>query len=376
MKDDKKLNFDDLNGIIKLGNKILKIVYILIILTIIYATTIITKEWGVLKFILNILRVLAPLFIGFIIAWMLDPIIKYLETKKVKRIYGIVIVYLLLLGVIVFAFTEFIPILISEINELVKTLPSIFSDLESWLNNLFVGLKSNSYFDFETMKINMANSISEIAKGLTTGLPNTIMNILNGLFSFFGTFTLGLMMGFYVLYDYTKVKDKTFRLIPNKFKADYKELTTNINASLFGFVKGTLLSSTIVFISAAISLSILGLKAPLLFALLAALLNIIPYIGPYLGIVPAAIVGFSQSSATGILVIIVMGVIQLIEGNIVNPLIMSKTMKLNPITILVSMLVFGYMFGMWGVLVAAPLASVIKVIYQFVIKKLNKESLV
>ncbi len=376
MKDDKKLNFDDLNGIIKLGNKILKIVYILIILTIIYATTIITKEWGVLKFILNILRVLAPLFIGFIIAWMLDPIIKYLETKKVKRIFGIVIVYLLLLGVIVFAFTEFIPILISEINELVKTLPNIFSDLESWLNNLFVGLKSNSYFDFETMKINMANSISDIARGLTTGLPNTIMNILNGLFSFFGTFTLGLMMGFYVLYDYVKVKEKTFKLIPNRFKEDYKELTTNINTSLFGFVKGTLLSSTIVFISAAISLSILGLKAPLLFALLAAVLNIVPYIGPYLGIVPATIVGFSQSSATGILVIIVMGIIQLIEGNIVNPLIMSKTMKLNPITILVSMLVFGYMFGMWGVLVAAPLASVIKVIYQFASKKLNKESLV
>lgn len=373
MKDNKKINYDDLNGVIGLSNKILKIVYILIILAIVYAATIIGKEWGVIKFILNILKVLTPLFIGFVIAWMLDPLVKYLESKKIKRLWGIIIVYVLILGVIVFAFTEFIPILVNEINELIKSLPSIFGDIEVWLNNLFNGLKSNNYFDFETMKMNMANSIADIAKNLTTTLPENVMNIINGLFSFFGTFTLGLMMGFYMLYDYTKVKIKVYDLIPNKFRDDYKELTTNINNSLFGFVKGTLLSSTIVFITSAIALSILGLKAPLLFALLAAILNIIPYVGPYLGIFPAAVVGFTQSPATGVLVIIVLGIVQLIEGNIVNPLIMSKTMKLNPITILVSMLIFGYLFGMLGVIIAAPLASVIKVIYQFILKKLNKK---
>lgn len=304
---------------------------------------------------------------------MLDPLVRYLETKKIKRVLGIIIVYAVVLGIIVFAFTEFIPILINEVNELIKSLPSIFGDIESWLNNIFNGLKSNDYFDFDTMKVNMANSIGDIANNLTTTLPEKVMGMINGLFSFIGTFTLGLMMGFYLLYDYTKVKTKIYEYIPNKFKDDYKELTTNINNSLFGFVKGTLLSSTIVFITSAIALSILGLKAPLLFALLAAILNIIPYVGPYLGIIPASIVGFSQNSATGLLVIIVLGIVQLIEGNIVNPLIMSKTMKLNPITILVSMLIFGYLFGVIGVIIAAPLASIIKVIYQFVLKKLNKK---
>ncbi len=373
MNDNKKINYEDLNGAIKLSNKILKIVYIFIILGIIYAATIIGKEWGIIKFILNILRVLTPLFVGIVIAWMLDPLVKYLETKKIKRLFGIIIVYVLVLGIILFAFTEFIPILVNEINELIKSLPSIFGDIENWLNNLFNGLKSNNYFDFDTMKMNMANSISDLAKNLTITLPNKFISMINGLFSFFGTFSLGLLMGFYLLYDYKKVKGKVYNYIPNKFKEDYKELTTNINNSLFGFLKGTLLSSLIVFITSSIALSILGLKAPLLFALLAAILNIVPYVGPYLGIIPASIVGFTQSPAIGTLVIIVLGIVQLIEGNILNPLIMSKTMKMNPITILVSMLICGYLFGVWGVIIAAPLASVIKVIYQFILKKLNKK---
>jgi len=375
MKNNKKINYEDLNGVITLANKILRIVYILIILAIIYAATIIGKEWGIIRFILNILKVLTPLFVGLVIAWMLDPVVKYLEGKKIKRVVGIIIVYILILGIVVFAFTELIPILVSEVNELIKSLPSIFGDIEVWLNNLFDGLKSNNYFDFETMKVNMANSIANIVKNLTTTLPEKVMSMINGLFSFFGTFSLGLLMGFYMLYDYTKVKKKVYSLIPNKFREDYIELTKDINSSLFGFVKGTLLSSTIVFITSSIALSILGLKAPLLFALIAAILNIVPYVGPYLGIIPAAIVGFTQSSAIGILVIIVLGIVQLIEGNILNPLIMSKTMRLNPITILVSMLIFGYLFGMLGVMIAAPLAAVIKVIYLFILKKINKKEI-
>lgn len=373
MKKNKKINYENLNVIINLTKKILKIVYVLIILTIIYATTIIGKEWGIIEFIFNMIKVLTPLFIGFIIAWMLDPIVKYLEQKKIKRVIGIIIVYILVLGLLIFSITEFIPILFNEINELIKSIPAIFSDIEAWLNNLFSGIKSIDYFDFDTMKINMANSISDMAKNLVTTLPETFMNLVNGLFSFLGTFALGLLMGFYILYDYKKLKEKAYNLVPNKFKEDYKELMNSMNVSLFGFVKGTLLASTIVFVTSAIALSILGLKAPLLFALIAAILNIVPYVGPYLGIFPAAIVGFTQSSATGILVIIVLGIVQLIEGNIINPLIMSKTMKLNPITILISILLFGYLFGMLGVILAAPLASVIKVIYLFVLKKLNKK---
>lgn len=368
-KDKKKINYNDLNNVIGLGGKILKIIYVLIIILIVYAATIIGKEWGIIKFLLNLLKALTPLFIGLVMAWLLDPVVMWLEKKKIKRLWGSAILYGLILVIIGLSITSFIPIIMDQINELIKAIPGIFDEVGVWFNNLFNGLKSNEYVNFETTKADIILSIQNIAKSLTTTLPDKVLNMINGMFSAFGTFTLGLLMGFYLLFDYDKVKSKINSMIPKKYKGEYTELTTDINTSLFGFVKGMVFSSGIVFICAAIVLSIIGLKAPLLFALIAAILNVIPYIGPYLGIIPAAIVGFTQSSAIGLLVIIVMGIIQLIEGNIINPLIMSKTMKLSPTTILVSMLIFGYLFGMLGVLIAAPLAAALKVIYLFVLKK-------
>lgn len=368
-KDNKKINYNDLNNVIGLGGKILKIIYVLIIILIVYAATIIGKEWGIIKFLLNLLKALTPLFIGLVMAWLLDPVVMWLEKKKIKRLWGSAILYGLILVIIGLSITSFIPIIMDQINELIKAIPGIFDEVGVWFNNLFNGLKSNEYVNFETTKADIILSIQNIAKSLTTTLPDKVLNMINSMFSAFGTFTLGLLMGFYLLYDYDKVKAKINSMIPKKYKEEYTELTTDINTSLFGFVKGMVFSSGIVFICASIVLSIIGLKAPLLFALIAAILNVIPYIGPYLGIIPAAIVGFTQSSAIGLLVIIVMGIIQLIEGNIINPLIMSKTMKLSPTTILVSMLIFGYLFGMLGVLIAAPLAAALKVIYLFVLKK-------
>ena len=368
-KDKKKINYNDLNNVIGLGGKILKIIYVLIIILIVYAATIIGKEWGIIKFLLNLLKALTPLFIGLVMAWLLDPVVMWLEKKKIKRLWGSAILYGLILVIIGLSITSFIPIIMDQINELIKAIPGIFDEVGVWFNNLFNGLKSNEYVNFETTKADIILSIQNIAKSLTTTLPDKVLNMINSMFSAFGTFTLGLLMGFYLLYDYDKVKAKINSMIPKKHKEEYTELTADINTSLFGFVKGMVFSSGIVFICAAIVLSIIGLKAPLLFALIAAILNVIPYIGPYLGIIPAAIVGFTQSSAIGLLVIIVMGIIQLIEGNIINPLIMSKTMKLSPTTILVSMLIFGYLFGMLGVLIAAPLAAALKVIYLFVLKK-------
>ena len=368
-KDNKKINYNDLINVIGLGGKILKIIYVLIIILIVYAATIIGKEWGIIKFLLNLLKALTPLFIGLVMAWLLDPVVMWLEKKKIKRLWGSAILYGLILVIIGLSITSFIPIIMDQINELIKAIPGIFDEVGVWFNNLFNGLKSNEYVNFETTKADIILSIQNIAKSLTTTLPDKVLNMINSMFSAFGTFTLGLLMGFYLLYDYDKVKAKINSMIPKKYKEEYTELTTDINTSLFGFVKGMVFSSGIVFICAAIVLSIIGLKAPLLFALIAAILNVIPYIGPYLGIIPAAIVGFTQSSAIGLLVIIVMWIIQLIEGNIINPLIMSKTMKLSPTTILVSMLIFGYLFGMLGVLIAAPLAAALKVIYLFVLKK-------
>ena len=112
-----------------------------------------------------------------------------------------------------------------------------------------------------------------------------------------------------------------------------------------------------------------GLKAPALFGFFCGLTNIIPYLGPYIGGAPAVIVGFTQSPTIGILTIVVIAVIQFLEGNFLQPVIMSKTTKLHPVTIILGLLVFGYFFGILGMLLSTPIIAVCKTIFQFFDKK-------
>ena len=108
-----------------------------------------------------------------------------------------------------------------------------------------------------------------------------------------------------------------------------------------------------------------GLKSALLFGLFCGITNIIPYVGPYLGAAPALIVGFSQGTPIGIGVLITVVIVQTIEGNILNPIVMSKTMKLHPVTIIIVLLVFEHFWGILGMILATPIIATIKVIFEY-----------
>ena len=118
-----------------------------------------------------------------------------------------------------------------------------------------------------------------------------------------------------------------------------------------------------------IGLWFVGLKAPLLFGLFCGITNIIPYLGPYLGGIPAVIVGFTQSTTIGILTLVVIAVIQLLEGNLLQPLILSKTTKLHPITIILGLLIFGYFFNIVGMIISTPIIAALEAVVLYFDKK-------
>ena len=116
---------------------------------------------------------------------------------------------------------------------------------------------------------------------------------------------------------------------------------------------------------------IVGLRAPLLFGLFCGITNVIPYAGPYIGGAPAVIVGFSRGPVVGVLTLISIIIIQFLEGNFLQPVIMSKTTKLHPVTIIVGLLIFGHFFGIVGMVISTPLIAVLKSITVFFLEKFN-----
>ena len=364
-----KVDTKNLNEIIRSSSKILKVLFVLLVIVGVYAVTLIFKEWKILAFVLLILKILSPFFIGIVIAWLLDPGVKFLYKRGINRVVGTCLVYIVMLITLYLSITSIFPILLDQLNESISMLPSVFDDVTNWTNNFVDRFKDISFIDTETIKDEIVTSINSFVSSLTTDIPKTIVAFIRGMFSTIGIVALGLMMGFYLLFDFDNVGKVLLSLLPEKAKKDVTGLFMEANDTVFNYIKGTMFVSLIIFILSTVIFTFAGLKAPLLFGLICGVTNIIPYVGPYLGAVPATIVAFTQGVPTGVIVIASLGVVQFIEGNFIQPLVMSRTMKLHPVTILIGLLLFGYFFGVLGMIIATPLIAVLKSLVIFAQKK-------
>ena len=366
-----ELNVENLNDVVSLSKKILKIVYILVLFIGVYLLIKLTKELKILPIIFSVLKTITPLFIGLFIAWLFDPFVKWLSKKKIKRGLGTLITYIIIIGVIGIIIGSIVPILSDQLNEIVKIVPTVFDNIKGWINDIFNNLKNIDNFDADAVKIQMFDKIESLGTDLTESLPSMLVSFVSSFFSGIGTFIVGLVIGFYLLMSFDNASGLMLTWLPKNWQEDTKELFGELDLTLRRFIKGALLDSFVVFVVTSIGFSIIGLKAPLLFGLFCGITNIIPYAGPYIGGIPAALVGFSISPLTGILTIIVLVIIQTLEGNFLQPVIMSKSTKLHPVTIILGLLIFGYFFGILGMAVATPVISCLKTIFTFFVEKYN-----
>ena len=360
-----ELDTKKLNDVIGLSKNILKIAYILIVILGIYAVTLLIKEWKIAEFLLVLLRIMSPLFIGIFVAWLFDPIVSQLKKMGVNRVLGSIVTYVILIGGILVVVGLIIPLLSEQLNELSKTIPTVFDTIKTWIDNIFDSLAGIQNFNVEEAKTEVFMQIEKFGNGLTNDLPTLTVNFLTSFFSGLGVILIGLTFGFYLLISFDGVNDSLLQVLPLRLRKDTKKLIHEVDTSLKRFVTGALIDSTFVFVLMSFLLWIVGLKAPILFALFIGLTNVIPYAGPYIGGAPAVIFGFSQSPTIGFLTLATIVIVQFLEGNFFQPIIMSKSTKLHPVTIMMGLLVFGYFFGIMGMLVSTPIIAALKSIYVF-----------
>ena len=360
-KQDKELNYTKINDLVSLSHNVLRILFILLIIIGVYCLIRLIKEVQILPFVLTVLGLLSPLFIGIVVAWLFDPFVTYLNKKGIRRGLGAAICYAIFLGIIVLILTALIPLLSEQVNDFVTTtVPALFTSVREFIDNFFNSLNNIENFDAFAMRDEIFNKLESIATNLTSSLPDLLVSIVTSLFSGIGVFAVGLIIGFYLLLDFDKNTDTLFSLVPKKYRSETKKCLNAVNKPLKRFVNGALIDCSIIFVVTTIGFSIIGLKAPLLFAVFCAITNVIPYAGPYIGGAPAVLVGLTQSPTIGIAVLIFIVVVQAVEGNLLQPFIMSKTTKLNPVTIILGLLVFGYFFGILGMILSTPIIGAIK----------------
>lgn len=369
-KKDEKVDVASLNEILVIGSRLTKIVYIAVIVAVILLATYLLRELKILAFLKELLVVISPIFIGLIVAWLCDPMVRFLQRKKVPRFVGCILVYLVLIGIIFMFLYLFLPTFVHQIGDFVATIPDILKDLKVFGNKFFATFEIDG-IDVKGIQEQIYSSVEKFGIGLTTNLPNIIINITKSIVSGGVNFVLGLMIGFYMLFDFDKINNTVKNSLPESWKDNYQELMTRINTSLRNYVQGVFLVMFLVFITQSVGLTLAGLKAPLLFALFCAVTDIIPYFGPYIGAIPAVLVGFTISPTVGIFCIISIVIVQALENNFYQPLIMGHTMQLHPVIIMISLLIFQHFFGIIGMVVATPVVACLKVIFMFIDEKVH-----
>ena len=360
-----ELDYKAINRFFYTSNNLLKFVLALVIILAILLATYLIKEWNILGIIGTILSIISPVFIGFVIAWLLDPLATKLSTKM-PRVVACILTYLIVFGGIILLLAFTVPTFSSGVSDIVSVVPELVDNAQDFASDMLESLGDGK--QIESYKDSILDKIESVGTNLASTLPNAIWNFGSGVVSVATNIVLGIMIGFYLLSSFRNFQGHLLSIIPRDWQNSAKDLMGRINGKLRSYVGGVLLIMVLVFITQSIGFSLAGLSAPFLFALFCAITDVIPYIGPWIGGAPAVIVGFTIDPMVGVFCLISVLVCQLLENNFYQPLIMGKTMKLHPVTIMLGLLIFNYFFGMIGMIVATPVIATIKIIFEFIME--------
>ncbi len=359
-----KLDYINLNELIQTARVILKILLILSLCGIVIFGFIFLEKTQILNILGTVIAISLPLFIGFGFAWLVEPMIRAFEKKKLSRKLSTFIVYALFVLVLILLLVLVVPEFISQLRELINQIPAFLTDIKDFITGLLSKLK-DSEIDVNTIQNNIFAQLESVAANFTNDSLTGIINTVTSILSSSATVLLGLIIGLYFSLDFDKILTRIKSVIPKKHKEDGERLIHELNGMARSYVNGTLFTSLVVTLFTFVGLIISGISSPLLFAIFCGITNIIPYFGPYIGGIPTIIVAFSISPMCGVITLITIVLVQLVEGNIINPIIIGKATDIHPITIVIGLLIFQHYFGIIGMIIATPVIGAIKILFNF-----------
>ena len=365
MKDNKeKIDVEGVNSIIHTSKIVLKFVIMGLILGLIIGLFIIIEKTELLKIFVTILSLLVPLFVGWVLAWLVEPLIKLLERKNVNRKLGTTIVYLLFMIVMVLLIVLVVPEFINQLKELISQLPNYLSKVKDFISNLFNRFDTDA-LDIAAIQTDINTQLEKYVTDFTSNGLTGIVSVVTSILSSGLTVGLSLIIAFYFSLGFDKMAKKVNNTLPKTHRNEIINILGQIGDMTRRYVNGTLFSSLIVTIFTFIGLLISGVSSPLLFAIFCGVTNIIPYFGPYIGGIPTIIVGFSISPLCGIVCLVTILLVQMVEGNVINPIIVGKATDMHPITIIIGLIIFGHFFGIVGMVLATPIMGAVKILFNY-----------
>lgn len=314
--------------------------------------------------------ILTPFILAAIFAYLFNPVVNFFSNKiKLPRAVSIIIIYVLIITVVIAGSVSLTKRILEESSELTQFAITLDNEVKQQVNVLPDWIRpsvSDTLYSLEKTKLSF---------------PTSDLSFVPKAFSKILSFIIFLFSAFYFLKEGKRMRDKLLNFMPNEYKFEAEILLRKINATLGSYLRGqvflVLLVSSVLFIA----LSILGVKFALILAIFSGLAEIVPIIGPIVAASVAAIVAFVGGTSnfsliplqTAIAVVVIYTVVRQLQDYLVNPYIMGKITKLHPLVILFAVLAGEHTAGILGLILAVPVAGILRILLEYSLDKLNNK---
>ena len=307
--------------------------------------------------------VVLPIILSAIIYYLLVPIVDFFERKGVRRIYSIIVLYLIIIGVLTILIVLVIPLLRDQIMRLIVSFPNLVNDIERMLEQVIGSQFLNQVQ--QTFDFNISDLAAQVSNQATTILNSTFAGIGNIIGSVSKTvmaiITVPFIL-FYLLKDGKKLPGYILKFLPISMRSHTFTVLQEVNKQISSYIRGQIVVSFCIGVLMFIGFVIIGLDYAPVLAVIASFTSVVPYLGPAIAITPALIIAVVTSPYMLLKLIIVWTIVQLIEGKFISPQIMGRNLHIHPITIIFIIIIAGNLFGVVGILLAVPGYAVLKVI--------------
>ncbi|MBW8319855.1 MAG: AI-2E family transporter [Rhizobium sp.] len=323
-------------------------------------------------FLMTFRTILLPFIAGMALAYFLDPVADRLERLGLSRMWATVVILVTFIVVFVLSLMIIIPILANQLNEFIQHIPGYITQLQTYITTTNAAwLPGWLSTQTDTLKENFSKYLSEGVGFLGTLLAQ-IWNSGKALVDIASLLVVTPVVAFYLLLDWDRMIAKVDSWIPRGHVATVREIAAELDSTIAGFVRGQGSLCLFLGIYYAVGLSLIGLNFGLLIGFLTGLVSFIPYVGSTVGLVLAAgvaVVQFWPDYVHLIIVVVFFFSGQFIEGNILQPKWVGKSVGLHPVWLMFALFAFGALFGFVGVLIAVPAAASVGVLVRFALSR-------
>ena len=325
-----------------------------------------------LGFLFVFSSILLPFFAGMILAYFLDPVADRLERWGLSRMAATIVILILFVVVLILGLMLIIPILVTQLADFIARLPDYLSRLQALVTSFDPEWLSETVgVDPEALRSGI-NSLLTQGAGFLSGLFASIWSSGKTLIDIAGLFVITPVVAFYMLLDWDRMIARVDSWVPRDHLGTVRKIALDVDRAVAGFVRGQGTLCLILGVFYAIGLTLVGLNFGLLIGMFAGLISFIPYVGSLVGLalsIGVALVQFWPEWHWVVVVAAIFFAGQFLEGNILQPNLVGKSVGLHPVWLMFALFAFGALFGFVGLLVAVPAAAAVGVLVRFALSR-------